>query len=177
MKHTRTTLLLLTLLLSSCASHKKDYDFRALAHAALELEMDIDYDDCHNLYIEAADWLGVPYRAGGKDRRGTDCSGLVCAIYKKVYHKKLERNSDNQRKRNCSKVRKSGLNEGDLVFFHDGRSKRTATHVGIYLKDGKFIHASSRKGVMVSSLDEEYWDKTWMQGGRVKGVKSKKNAQ
>ena len=176
MRHTCTTLLL-TLLLSSCATQPKQPDFRALAHAAVVLEMDIDYDDCHSLYIEAAEWLGVPYRAGGKDRRGTDCSGLVSAIYRKVYHKKLERNSDDQRIRDCSKVRKSSLNEGDLVFFHDGRSKRTASHVGIYLKDGKFIHASSRKGVMVSSLDEEYWERTWMQGGRVKGVKRKKNEQ
>lgn len=175
MKHALPTLLLI--MLSSCAAKQGNYDFRALAHAAIELDMDIDEGDFHKLYIEAADWIGVPYRAGGNDRRGTDCSGLVCAIYKKVYHKRLERNSDDQRTRDCSKVRKANLDEGDLVFFHNGRSKRTATHVGIYLKDGKFVHASSKLGVTVSSLEEDYWTRTWMQGGRVKGVKRKSGKQ
>ena len=63
---------------------------------------------------------------------------------------------------------KRNLQEGDLVFFHNGRKKRTATHVGIYLKDNKFIHASTSSGVIVSSLDEAYYRRCWMQGGRVK---------
>lgn len=65
---------------------------------------------------------------------------------------------------------KRKLQEGDLVFFHDGRRKKTANHVGIYLKDGKFIHASSSAGVIVSRLEEPYYRKCWMQGGRVKGL-------
>ena len=153
--------------LTSCATRQKAYDFRALAHAAIELEMDIDEKDNHKLYIEAAQWIGTPYKSAGNSLKGVDCSGLVREIYKNVYRKKLERVCDDQRKKDCKKVSKSGLKEGDLVFFHNGRSKRTATHVGIFLKDKKFVHASSRQGVCVSSLDEEYWQKTWMQGGRV----------
>ena len=69
-------------------------------------------------------------------------------LYKKVYHKKLKRNSDDQRTQDCHKVSKRNLREGDLVFFHNGRKKRIASHVGIYLKDNKFIHASTSRGVI-----------------------------
>lgn len=130
--------------------------------------MDIDRKDNHKLYVESSKWIGTRYRAGGTSHRGVDCSGLVCQLYQKVYRKQLERNSDDQRKENCRKVSKRNLQEGDLVFFHNGRKKRTATHVGIYLKDNKFIHASTSSGVIVSSLDEAYYRRCWMQGGRVK---------
>ena len=158
--------------LTSCATKKTSYDFISLAHAAITLEMDIEEKDNHKLYIEAAEWIGTPYRAGGDTKKGTDCSGMVCSIYKKVFGKKLQRNSDDQRTKNCNKVSKSKLKEGDLVFFHTGKSKRTATHVGIYLKQDKFIHASNLQGVCVSSLTEPYWEKVWLQAGRVKGVKN-----
>ena len=130
--------------------------------------MDIAMDDNHSLYVEAAKWIGVPYRSGGTSRRGVDCSGLTYNIYRKVYRKRLERNSDEQRKENCHKIRKGKLREGDLVFFHNGRNKRRATHVGIYLKNNRFIHTSSSQGVIVSTLDEPYYQKCWMQGGRVR---------
>lgn len=156
------------LTLSSCKTTAPRLDYQDLAHAAISLDMDIDLDDNHQLYIESAKWIGVPYRYGGSSRRGVDCSGLTCAIYKKVYHKKLKRSSDEQRTDNCSRVAKRNLREGDLVFFHNGRRKRKANHVGIYLKQGRFIHASSSQGVIVSSLDEPYYEKCWMQGGRVR---------
>ena len=87
-----------------------------------------------------------------------------------MYHKKLQRNSDAQRTEDCRKISKRQLKEGDLVFFHNGRRKRVANHVGIYLKDGKFVHASTSSGVIVSRLEELYYRKCWMQGGRVKGL-------
>ena len=154
--------------LTSCATREKVYDFQALAHAAIELEMDIEEDDNHKLYITAAEWIGTPYKSAGNNFQGVDCSGLVKEIYKKVYNKRLERGCEKQRKNNCKKVSKSSLKEGDLVFFHNGKKKKLATHVGIYLKEGKFVHASTQRGVCVSSLDEDYWQKTWMEGGRVK---------
>ena len=154
-----------TLLLSSCGTRAPRVDYRELARAAVRLEMDIDADDNHRLYVEVADWIGVPYR-----HRGTDCSGFTSAVYKKVYHKKLQRNSDAQRTEDCRKISKRQLKEGDLVFFHNGRRKRVANHVGIYLKDGKFVHASTSSGVIVSRLEEPYYRKCWMQGGRVKGL-------
>ena len=162
------TLALLLALLTSCKTSSPHYNYRELALASVRLGMDIDRNDNHKLYVESSKWIGTRYRAGGTSHRGVDCSGLVCQLYQKVYRKQLERNSDDQRKENCRKVSKRNLQEGDLVFFHNGRKKRTATHVGIYLKDNKFIHASTSSGVIVSSLDEAYYRRCWMQGGRVK---------
>ncbi len=167
-KHTYILIgVIILLFLSSCGTRAPHYNYRELARAAIRLDMDIEKDDNHQLYVEAARWIGVPYRAGGTSKRGVDCSGLTRNIYRKVYHKQLERNSDEQRKENCRKVRKGKLEEGDLVFFHNGRNKRRATHVGIYLKNNRFVHASSSQGVIVSALDEPYYRKCWMQGGRV----------
>ena len=157
---------LLVILLESCRTITPQVDYQELARASVRLGMDIDMNDNHALYVESAQWLGVPYRNGGTTEQGIDCSGLTSAIYKKVYRKSLERNSDDQRKKDCRKVKKSKLREGDLVFFHNGRKKKTATHVGIYLKDRKFIHASSRQGVIISTIDEDYWEKHWLSGGR-----------
>lgn len=71
-----------------------------------------------------------------------------------------------KRTQDCHKVSKRNLREGDLVFFHNGRKKRIASHVGIYLKNNKFIHASTSRGVIISSLNEDYYRKHWLSGGR-----------
>ena len=159
-------LLVFPLFLGSCRTATPHYDYQELARASVRLGIDIDMKDNHALYVESANWLGVPYRGGGNTKRGVDCSGLVYSIYKKVYRKELQRNSDEQRKKDCRKIRKSKLREGDLVFFHNGRKKKRATHVGIYLKNRKFIHTSTSQGVIVSRLDEKYWDEHWLSGGR-----------
>jgi len=63
---------------------------------------------------------------------------------------------------------RSRLQEGDLVFFNtNGNKRKTPSHVGIYLKDGRFIHTSTSKGVMVNNLNEPYYKRTWLTGGRV----------
>ena len=156
----------LPFLLGSCRTVAPRYDYQELAKASIRLGIDIEMKDNHALYVESASWLGVPYRGGGTTRQGVDCSGLTSAIYSKVYRKELERNSDDQRKKDCKKVKKGKLREGDLVFFHNGRKKKHATHVGIYLKDRKFIHASTSRGVIISTLDEDYWKRHWLSGGR-----------
>lgn len=156
----------LAFLLGSCRSAAPQYDYQELARASLRLGIDIDMKDNHALYVESANWLGVPYRSGGMSKSGVDCSGFTSSVYKKVYRKNLERNSDDQRKKDCKKVKKGKLQEGDLVFFHGDKKKKKATHVGIYLKDGKFIHASTRRGVIVSHLGEKYWERHWLSGGR-----------
>ena len=164
--HIIPILIFFTILLSSCRSIAPSYNYQEIARASIRLGMDIEMEDNHSLYIESASWIGVPYRNGGISKRGVDCSGLTSAIYKKVYHKKLQRNSDDQREKDCKKISKGKLREGDLVFFHNGRKKKHATHVGIYLKNGKFIHTSTSRGVIISTLDDEYWKKHWLSGGR-----------
>ena len=82
----------------------------------------------------------------------------------------LQRSSDLIYEKNCEKIKKNDLQEGDLVFFSTGRSKKI-NHVGIYLKSDKFVHASSSRGVIVSDLDESYYVRTYVSSGRVKDLK------
>lgn len=161
------TLLGLVIGLSSCRSVAPRLDYKALAGASVRLGVDINLEDNHKLYIEAASWMGVPYRAGGDTKRGIDCSGLTSRLYKKVYHTKLSRSTGEQ-KNESSKVAQRNLREGDLVFFTSKRSGKQVAHVGIYLKDGKFIHASTSRGVIVSQLKEPYYMQHWLSGGRIR---------
>ena len=129
--------------------------------------LDINMEDNHKLYLESAKWIGVPYRGGGDSKRGTDCSGLTYQIYRKVYRTQVPRNTEDLRKES-TKVAKRNLREGDLVFFSSSRSRKKVAHVGIYLKNGKFIHASTSKGVIVSRLSEDYYTRHWISGGRIR---------
>lgn len=161
-------ILLLTLpfLLESCRTAAPAYNYQELARAAIRLNMDIAMEDNHYLYVEVSRWLGTPYRSGGNSKQGVDCSGFTSSIYKKVFHKRLKRSADEQYRKDCKKVNKRNLREGDLVFFHNGKKKKKATHVGIYLKNNRFIHASTSRGVIISSLNEIYWRNHWINGGR-----------
>lgn len=159
-------LLLLLVGLTSCRTTAPNLDYRALVRASNRLGMDIGPKDNHALYLEAAEWIGVPYRSGGQSKRGTDCSGFARQIYKTIYRTELPRSTSEQVKEG-RRVRRNKLREGDLVFFHGSRRRRVS-HVGIYLKDGKFVHASTSRGVIVSRLDEEYWDEHWMRGRRIR---------
>ena len=150
----------------SCSTTRNTQQNKELYEA---LGLNKDRNDNVALYKEAISWLHVPHVDGGSSRNGTDCSFLVYSIYKTVYNKTLERNSAAMLNKNCKKIDKNRLKEGDLVFFNTGSNPGSyITHVGIYLKDHKFLHASTKKGVHVSDLDENYYHKTWVCGGRVK---------
>jgi len=123
--------------------------------------------DNHTLYNTVAQWLGTPYRSGQNTMRGTDCSGFAGNIYRTVYKKNLARSTADILRLNCSRISRQNLREGDLVFFATGITKK-ASHVGIYLKDDKFAHASTSKGVIISNLNETYYRKRWLTGGRVR---------
>lgn len=157
----------LTAILSSCRTSAPRLDYQALARASILLGVDINLEDNHKLYLEAADWIGTPYRGGGDSKRGTDCSGMVYQIYRKVYRTQVPRNSE-ELKNKSNKIAKRNLKEGDLVFFSSNRSKKKVAHVGIYLKNGKFIHSSTNRGVIVSRLGEDYYSRHWICGGRMK---------
>ena len=133
------------------------------------LGMEEGRKDNFALYKEAASWLNTPHNEGGLTRSGIDCSGLTYMVYKNVYGKTLERSSAKMMKTNCQKISKRRLREGDLVFFNTaGKRSSVINHVGIYLKNNKFVHTSTSKGVMINSLDENYFQKTWICGGRVR---------
>lgn len=125
--------------------------------------------DNKKLYSECVSWIGVKYKYGGTSKSGVDCSGLTYMIYKNVYGKTLTRQSAGMLSDNCTKIKKSQLREGDLVFFRtDGKRSSTPNHVGIYLKQNKFIHSSTSKGVIVSDLTQDYYITNWIAAGRVK---------
>lgn len=160
----------LLLTIASCGTSKKtgrNVDYHVLARAAIKLDFDIDEDDDWPLMIEASTWIGTPYKYGGEDRYGIDCSGLTRTIYRQVYKTELHRNSYEQYKKDVKKVSKNNLMSGDLVFFSTGK-KGKVSHVGIYLKDGKFIHASSSRGVVVSDLNQNFYKNNFISGGKVK---------
>lgn len=114
--------------------------------------------DSHFILKTAKSYLGVPYKYGGSNRTGFDCSGLVMVTFEEL-GLKLPRNS-NQQSKEGAEIRITEAREGDLVFFNTSGS--SISHVGIIEsidKSGeiKFIHSSTSKGVIISSMDENYW--------------------
>ena len=116
------------------------------------------------LYETIADWLGTPYCYFGKSPTGIDCSGFVSILYHKVFQKPFT-GSSAEIFTKIKPLGKSELAEGDLVFFRI--RKKRISHVGIYLGSNKFAHASTSNGVIISDLDEPYYKKYFVRGGRV----------
>ena len=168
-------ILLFFLALTSCGSKKQcvvlPSDFKGPKELSRLYGVRLTPNDNIFLYNEGARWLGVPHRMGGLTTKGVDCSGFVALVFREVYGKQLARSSADMLKHNCKKVSRANLKEGDLVFFRTGKGrKKVPNHVGIYLKNGKFIHTSTSNGVIVSSLSEPYYVRTWLTGGRVKNL-------
>lgn len=115
----------------------------------------------------AADrWRGVPHELGGASQQGVDCSGLVQSVFEEQFSQSLPRTTEDQADAG-QQVRRSALQPGDLVFF---RHERKKYHVGIYVADGRFLHASSSSGVTLSPLNRSYWNERWWQGRRVLSI-------
>jgi len=144
--------------------HKEENNPLAEKYASL---MGISPDDITNLplYNFIDEWYGVDYQLGGNDKNGIDCSAFAQRLYQEVFGTNLLRTAVEQFN-NCSLSRnQDNLKEGDLVFFHINSSR--ITHVGIYLKNGFFVHASVSKGVMISSLNETYWQRSFAGAGEI----------
>lgn len=110
-------------------------------------------------------WRGTRYRLGGTSRKGVDCSGFTQATFRDLFGIQLPRMTVDQAKKG-RKIPKSQLQAGDLVFFNTGRGPN-GKHVGVYVKNGQFMHASSKKGVIYSDLNSPYWSKTFWQARRL----------
>lgn len=110
-------------------------------------------------------WLGVPYLWGGLDKRGVDCSGFTQAVFADAFNVTLPRNSRAQALTGDA-VERPGLRAGDLVFF-DTLDRGTVSHVGIYVGNDQFVHASSSKGVTRAALTERYYVRAYLSARRV----------
>lgn len=127
------------------------------------LNMDVEAVSNTDLYRFIEKWWSTPYRYGGATKDGIDCSAYSGTLFHDVYGVVLSRTARAQYE-DCEKVKKNDLQEGDLVFF---RTRRGVSHVGVYLGNGYFTHASTSSGVMISSLNEEYYKKRYIGGGRI----------
>jgi len=147
------TLLILTgVILVGCSSPSRQ----------LGQPSDLDHPRRQQLLEQYSQWAGTPYRYGGQDWSGVDCSGLIQRIYSDLDGTSLPRTTE-QLARIGQKVPRHQLQPADLVFFKTGWKQR---HAGIYIGNGEFIHASASRGVMISRLDTPYWEKSWWMARR-----------
>ena len=134
-------------------------------YQAQNLGVKLEYNEDKQLLEAVNDWIGTPYRSSGSSKKGTDCSGFVSAIYRQVYGINLTHSSRSMFKE-VERVKKDSMRTGDLVFFRRS-PKQPIYHVGIYLKNGKFVHSATNGGVMVSSLKQAYYQRNFYAAGRV----------
>lgn len=153
--HMKTVLFALafSLLFSACSSK---------APAPVQSISSTQSSAVKKLYSQYNQWRGTPYKYGGLSLNGVDCSGFVHQTYKAVYNISLPRSTD-QQIRQGKPVSITALKTGDLLFFKTGWKVR---HVGIYLEKGKFVHASTSRGVTISNLNDTYWQKSYTQARR-----------
>lgn len=117
------------------------------------------------LYQAIDDWYGTRYQLGGTAKTGIDCSAFVQTIFASVFGITLPRMARDQYKA-TKRVSRTQLREGDLLFFN---TRGGVSHVGIYLQNNKFVHASV-SGVMISDMFEPYYVKHFISAGRVNGI-------
>lgn len=118
------------------------------------------------LLMEIIKYLDTPYKYGGSTLNGIDCSAFTQSVYQDALNVNLNRTARDQFTQGRVIKNKDELEFGDLVFFNTRRRVRPG-HVGIYIGDGLFAHASTKGGVMISSLDEDYYSKRYMGARRV----------
>lgn len=115
------------------------------------------------LRAEVQTWKGTPYRFGGTTRQGIDCSGFMQRLYRDALGVKLPRSTRTQVRKGRPVAQKE-LRPGDLVFFRPARKTR---HVGVYVGEGEFAHASTSQGVTITPLSRDYWQNAYWTARRV----------
>lgn len=168
-------ILLFAISISSCRSHKETAKTETSSTAPKSKKvqekyaaiLNVDKSNIENikLYAFIDEWYGTPYKYGGKNKDGIDCSNFTSTLYSSIYNKSISGSSSSIFEK-CSLISKNNLKEGDLVFFKiDGNN---ISHIGVYLQNNKFVHATTKKGVMIDDLDEPYYKKYFYKAGRLK---------
>lgn len=130
---------------------------------AIQLDVTVETLTNTSLYNFIDEWWQAPYRLGGTTKKGIDCSAFVQTLMLGAFAIQLPRTVREQ-KAMSAKIAAEELHEGDLVFFN---TRRGVSHVGVYLHNNKFVHASTSGGVMISDLNEEYWRRKFLGAGRI----------
>lgn len=118
------------------------------------------------LVSEARTWIGTPYKYGGHSRDGADCSGFLMEVFKNAIDVTIPRTTREQRD-DCLYVDRDNISVGDILFFSSNNSTGKIAHVGMYVGDGRMIHASSSRGVVEDNLDVNYYVQHFQSIGRV----------
>jgi cell wall-associated NlpC family hydrolase len=121
--------------------------------------------DNQKLYRFIDSWIGVPHRSGGMDKKGVDCSAFTTILEKEIYDRSVPRTAKSMAEAVKRKY-EDDLKEGDLVFFDFQGLK--FSHVGVYLRNNKFVHASTSKGVIISDLKDPWYYKYFSRAGSIK---------
>ena len=155
-------LLLLNLSLLSCST-SPDISPGMLANIPIGNKVDLDNSGevKNKLYNQYSNWKGVEYKICGLSKSGIDSSGFVYATFRSQLGIELPRNTEQQLSAG-TQIDKNELKPGDLVFF---KTTEKDGHVGIYLENNNFLHASIDKGVMISKLNDVYWQSKYSRLG------------
>ncbi|MBT8258919.1 MAG: C40 family peptidase [Bacteroidia bacterium] len=165
-------LLVFILLFSSCKSSKSRIvttKREAAKTSEVSTASPSEYKLANAVINHALVYEGVRYKYGGTTERGMDCSGLIYVAFKKenILLPRISRDMASEGK----PLKKSEVKEGDLVFFRTSKRKNKINHVGLVTKRKKgeifFIHSTTSKGVIQSSLDETYWNKAYVSARRI----------
>lgn len=152
----RFWIFLISMILAGCSSHAPTPTSGRLSDSIVVVA---------KLNEQLRQWEGTPYRNGGLDQRGVDCSGFVYRTFRDRFDMRIPRTTIEQTALG-TKVSRDELMPGDLVFFKTG-SGQSGLHVGIYDTNNEFIHASTSKGVIRSSLENVYWKRVYWQARRI----------
>jgi len=143
---------------------EKTFDELQFKYAIL---LDVPVEEIRNekLFAFIESWYGTPYRYGGFSKEGVDCSGFTQSFMSNMYQVNVPRMSAEQYNQS-KRISRRELKEGDLVFFKT--SGTSISHVGIYLRNNKFVHASTSGGVMINDLNDDYYSRRFAGSGRIK---------
>jgi len=140
--------------------------FEAYARQGIGKKLPLKGMDEDDLLDKAQTYRGTPYRSGGTDRNGMDCSGLLFCTFRELEISIPHNSAEIGRfGRIIPKIK--DLRRGDLIFFSQTGGHRFITHSGIYLGEGRFIHTSTSEGVVVQSLNAHYWQEHFTFGTRL----------
>lgn len=153
-----------SLIFFTACSNSNTNNTLSVPSASLQNTINKSYSLKKNQFYDFYDeWKGVRYKYGGNSKSGIDCSAFIQKAYLNKFDIKIPRTTALQSKVGKN-INKSNLKLGDLVFFKTGAKSR---HVGIYMENGKFMHASTSKGVIISRLDNVYFKRHYWKSKRI----------